>query len=88
MTKEENEKLDSSVIDSFASNMLPGCLSVVSEIPDAVYKACDLIVAISGRNGKPWRDKVLGEILQKVMWSFFCVKVCTAGGAVLSLFTI
>lgn len=64
--EEQEETLDSSVIDNFAANMLPGCLAVVSEIPEAVYKACDLIVAISGRNGKDWRDRVIGEILSKI----------------------
>ena len=64
--KEEEDTVDSSVIDEFATNMLPGCLNLVSEIPEAVYKACDLIVAISGRNGKEWRDSCVGDILSKV----------------------
>ena len=64
--KDQDETLDSSVIDNFAANMLPGCVSLVSDVPETVYKACDLIVAISARNGHEWRDRVLGDILNTV----------------------
>ena len=48
--------------------MLPGCVTLVSDVPETVYKACDLIVAISARNGREWRDRVLGEILETVRY--------------------
>ena len=62
----QDESLDSALIDNFAANMLPGCVNLVSDVPETVYKACDLIVAISARNGSEWRDRVLGEILNTV----------------------
>ena len=46
--------------------MLPGCVTLVSDFPETVYKACDLIVALSERNGCEWRDRVLTEILNTV----------------------
>ena len=63
----ENESLDSSFIDDFAANMLPGCVTLVSDVPETVCKTCDLIVAISIRNGPEWRDRVIGEILNTVL---------------------
>ena len=57
---------------------MPGCLALVSELPEAVYKACDLIVAVAGRNGKEWRDRVIGEILSKVITvQMYCTQPVT-----------
>ena len=69
----QGEALESSVIDNFAANMLPGCVNLVSDFPETVYKACDLIVALSERNGCEWRDRVLGEILNTVSE---CYQIC------------
>ena len=41
-------------------------LEVVPLIRDTVYRACDLLVALSKRNGPQWRDIAVRNVKEKV----------------------
>ena len=60
------EPLDKAVLDDFSSKLLPGCLDLTSSIAQSVYRVCDLIAALTKRNGETWRNKALVTIHDKV----------------------
>lgn len=64
---QEEEPLATIVIDHFTEHMLPGCLRLLDILPDTVYRACDLIVAVVVRNGEVWREKMLLQLLQEII---------------------
>ncbi|XP_025833004.1 E3 ubiquitin-protein ligase HUWE1-like [Agrilus planipennis] len=50
-------------INEFTSNALQNTLLLIEQIPEVVYKVCDLLVTIMKRNGPDFRDEVLDKIL-------------------------
>ncbi|XP_023243826.1 E3 ubiquitin-protein ligase HUWE1-like [Centruroides sculpturatus] len=64
---QEEEPLATIVIDHFTEHMLPGCLRLLDILPDTVYRACDLIVAVVVRNGEAWRERMLLQLLQEII---------------------
>lgn len=74
-TKKEEEKerkrksmepLDKALLDDFSDLLLPGCLTLASSVSESVYRVCDLISALTKRNGEKWRAKALGEVRHAV----------------------
>ncbi|XP_071960908.1 E3 ubiquitin-protein ligase HUWE1-like isoform X2 [Antedon mediterranea] len=71
--KEEKEKLreeepiDKTLLDGFVKQMLPGCLQLLDELPDTVYRICDLLVVAYHRDGAEWRDSMLKSFIQQVI---------------------
>lgn len=61
--KEEEEviPLSEEMIDNFTQDALQLCLELVEEIPECVFKVCDLLVTIMKRNGPEYRDRLLQE---------------------------
>ena len=58
--------IDESVLDSLSDKLLEGTLRVVSQVRDTVYSACDLITALSKRNGPQWREKAISRVKDEV----------------------
>lgn len=52
--------------DDFSNEALKTCLSLLDELPDAVYRVCDLLVMISKRNGDTWRDDMLNHLVDEI----------------------
>ncbi|PKK16583.1 hypothetical protein A306_00000469, partial [Columba livia] len=45
--------------------MLPGCSQLLDELPDTVYRVCDLIMTAVKRNGAAYRDSVLRQVVKQ-----------------------
>ncbi|XP_035169476.1 E3 ubiquitin-protein ligase HUWE1-like [Oxyura jamaicensis] len=46
--------------------MLPGCSQLLDELPDTVYRVCDLIMTAVKRNGAAYRDSILKQVVKQV----------------------
>jgi len=67
--QEEEEavhQLDKQILDKFASTMLPGLVKILDNVPDTVYRVCELIVVVAKKYGEGWRDKSLAFILEEI----------------------
>ena len=58
-------QLDKVILDKFANNMLPGLTKILDNVPDTVYRVCDLIVVVVKKYGDQWRDNALLYILNE-----------------------
>ncbi|XP_076876895.1 E3 ubiquitin-protein ligase HUWE1 [Brachyhypopomus gauderio] len=62
----EAEPLDSSELHAFTDTMLPGCFHLLDELPDTVYRLCDLLMTAIKRNGPEYRDLILHQVVNQV----------------------
>ncbi|KAG8002696.1 E3 ubiquitin-protein ligase HUWE1 [Nibea albiflora] len=46
--------------------MLPGCFHLLDELPDTVYRLCDLLMTAIKRSGPEYRDLILGQVVHQV----------------------
>ena len=51
------QQLDKAILDKFASSMLPGLMQILNNVPDTVYRVCELIVVVVRKYGEQWRDQ-------------------------------
>jgi uncharacterized protein YdaT len=59
-------QLDKQILDEFSANMLPGLFRILDNVPETVYRVCDLIVVVIRRYGDSWRDNCLNYILNEI----------------------
>ncbi|KAM9855812.1 E3 ubiquitin-protein ligase HUWE1 isoform 2-T2 [Aulostomus maculatus] len=62
----EAEPLDPQELHTFTDSMLPGCFHLLDELPDTVYRLCDLLMTAIKRSGPEYRDLILGQVVQQV----------------------
>ncbi|MCI4387240.1 hypothetical protein PGIGA_G00071810 [Pangasianodon gigas] len=62
----EAEPLDSAELHTFTDKMLPGCFHLLDELPDTVYRLCDLLMTAIKRNGPEYRDLILRQVVNQV----------------------
>uniref|UniRef100_A0A3P8ZUI9 E3 ubiquitin-protein ligase HUWE1 n=1 Tax=Esox lucius TaxID=8010 RepID=A0A3P8ZUI9_ESOLU len=62
----EAEPLDSTELHSFTDSMLPGCFHLLDELPDTVYRLCDLLMTAIKRSGPEYRDLILRQVVNQV----------------------
>ncbi|XP_071495531.1 E3 ubiquitin-protein ligase HUWE1-like [Diadema antillarum] len=62
----EEAPLDKAILNDFVDSMLPGCLKLLDDIPETVYRVCDLLVVANNRNGEEWRDKMLEMVISQI----------------------
>ena len=48
------------------SVVIPGLLSLLDLLPEAVHRVCDLINVITLRNGEKWRRNILNALTVEV----------------------
>lgn len=60
------EPLDPKELHAFTDSMLPGCFHLLDELPDTVYRLCDLLMTAIKRNGPEYRDLILGQVVHQV----------------------
>lgn len=53
------QQLDKTILDKFANTMLPGLMKILYNVPDTVYRVCELIVVVVRKYGETWRDNSL-----------------------------
>ncbi|GCB69809.1 hypothetical protein scyTo_0012493 [Scyliorhinus torazame] len=58
--------LEPDELNSFTEKMLPGCFHLLDELPDTVYRVCDLIMTAIKRNGADYRDLILTRVVEQV----------------------
>ena len=59
-------QLDKQILDKFANTMLPGLVKILDNVPDTVYRVCELIVVVVRKYGEAWRDNSLTFILDEI----------------------
>ncbi|XP_051961195.1 E3 ubiquitin-protein ligase HUWE1-like isoform X5 [Xyrauchen texanus] len=62
----EAEPLDTTELHTFTDSMLPGCFHLLDELPDTVYRLCDLLMTAIKRNGAEYRDLILRQVVNQV----------------------
>lgn len=62
----EAEPLDPKELHAFTDSMLPGCFHLLDELPDTVYRLCDLLMTAIKRSGPEYRDLILGQVVHQV----------------------
>nr|XP_029521090.1 E3 ubiquitin-protein ligase HUWE1-like isoform X16 [Oncorhynchus nerka] len=62
----EAEPLDSTELHAFTDSMLPGCFHLLDELPDTVYRLCDLLMTAIKRSGPEYRDLILRQVVNQV----------------------
>ncbi|XP_025908712.1 E3 ubiquitin-protein ligase HUWE1-like, partial [Nothoprocta perdicaria] len=60
------EPLEPAELLAFTDSMLPGCSQLLDELPDTVYRVCDLIMTAVKRNGAAYRDSILKQVVKQV----------------------
>lgn len=53
-------------LDNFCDNALEISLKLLDELPETVYRVCDLIVIILKRNGLKWSNTMLSVLLSEI----------------------
>ncbi|XP_063792485.1 E3 ubiquitin-protein ligase HUWE1 isoform X7 [Pseudophryne corroboree] len=63
---QDAEPLEQDELHGFTDSMLPGCFHLLDELPDTVYRVCDLIMTAIKRNGADYRDMILKQVVNQV----------------------
>uniref|UniRef100_A0A4W6F1Z1 HECT-type E3 ubiquitin transferase n=1 Tax=Lates calcarifer TaxID=8187 RepID=A0A4W6F1Z1_LATCA len=63
----EAEPLDPQELHAFTDSMLPGCFHLLDELPDTVYRLCDLLMTAIKRSGAEYRDLILGQVVHQYL---------------------
>ncbi|XP_072285907.1 E3 ubiquitin-protein ligase HUWE1 isoform X4 [Pyxicephalus adspersus] len=63
---QDAEPLEQDELHGFTDTMLPGCFHLLDELPDTVYRVCDLIMTAIKRNGADYRDMILKQVVNQV----------------------
>ncbi|XP_056394530.1 E3 ubiquitin-protein ligase HUWE1 isoform X2 [Hyla sarda] len=63
---QDAEPLEQEELHGFTDTMLPGCFHLLDELPDTVYRVCDLIMTAIKRNGADYRDMILKQVVNQV----------------------
>ncbi|XP_069785223.1 E3 ubiquitin-protein ligase HUWE1 isoform X3 [Narcine bancroftii] len=63
---QDAEPLEPPELNAFTEKMLPGCFHLLDELPDTVYRVCDLIMTAVKRNGADYRDLILKQVVEQV----------------------
>ncbi|XP_059588545.1 E3 ubiquitin-protein ligase HUWE1 isoform X3 [Alligator mississippiensis] len=63
---EAAEPLAPGELQAFTEHMLPGCAQLLDELPDTVYRVCDLLMTAVRRNGPAYRDSILRQVVKQV----------------------
>lgn len=67
---ESYEPLSKELMDSLTNSLLSGCLKLLDTLPQTVHRVCDILLAVSQRNGEDWTKKILQELIDQI---FECV---------------
>ena len=60
------EPIKKEEITKFTDEMIPGCLQLLDDDPETVYRISDLLIVTIRRNGLEWMTKMLKEIVQGI----------------------
>ncbi|XP_031225143.1 E3 ubiquitin-protein ligase HUWE1 isoform X10 [Mastomys coucha] len=63
---QDADPLEQDDLHTFTDTMLPGCFHLLDELPDTVYRVCDLIMTAIKRNGADYRDMILKQVVNQV----------------------
>lgn len=65
------QPLPKKTLDDFTQNLLKTCLNILDQLPETVYKICDLLITVTKRNGPIWRDEMLDTLCKEI---FQCIQ--------------
>ncbi|XP_056645575.1 E3 ubiquitin-protein ligase HUWE1 isoform X1 [Diorhabda sublineata] len=63
---EEQDQSFESMITEFTYHALDVCLKLLEVLPETVHKVCELLVTIMKRNGRAYRDSLLGTLILEI----------------------
>ena len=63
---QQEQPLAKKVLDDFTQNLLKTCLNILDQLPETVYKICDLLITVTKRNGPIWRDEMLDTLCKEI----------------------
>nr|CAB3254981.1 E3 ubiquitin-protein ligase HUWE1-like [Phallusia mammillata] len=66
LSQDDEEPMSSSDIDAFAESIFDGSMHLVNQLPDTVYRVCDVIVVLMKRAGKDWADGVFVKLVLQI----------------------
>ncbi|EGW02329.1 E3 ubiquitin-protein ligase HUWE1, partial [Cricetulus griseus] len=66
---QDADPLEQDELHTFTDTMLPGCFHLLDELPDTVYRVCDLIMTAIKRNGADYRDMILKQVVNQYLQS-------------------
>lgn len=64
---DSSQELTEEIIDDFTDDAISICINLLDELPDTVYRVCDLLIATIQRNGPIWRDYVLDILVEEIL---------------------
>lgn len=67
---DDYEPLSKELMDSLTNSLLSGCLKLLDTLPQTVHRVCDILLAVSQRNGEEWTKKMLQQLISEI---FSCV---------------
>ncbi|KAK4337307.1 hypothetical protein RND71_043593 [Anisodus tanguticus] len=67
---EDCEPLSTELMNSLTNNLLSGCLKLLDTLPQTVHRVCDILLAVSLRNGDQWTKKMLLQLIDEI---FVCI---------------
>ena len=53
-------------MDKFTATVLERCLPMLDQLPESVFRVCELLVAVGHRNGHPWMFRTLVILVSEV----------------------
>ena len=53
-------------LDEFGRGIMSGCEKILDAVPNTVHTVCDLLIAVSQRNGKEWRVDIMQKLVSQV----------------------
>lgn len=60
------EALKPEDIDSWTETILEKCIALLDDLPDTVFKICEVLVAVGHRRGKEWIESSLSILVKEV----------------------
>lgn len=63
-------QLSHDTMNGFTESALVQCLEVLENLPETVYRVCDLLMVICDRNGFSWCESMLETLCKDVSFAF------------------
>lgn len=53
-------------LNAFTNNILSGTLKLLDQMPETVYKCCELLIAVAKRNGDEWFVDMISQLIGQI----------------------
>lgn len=63
----KDDPMPRELMDNFTKDILTGCLQLLDTLPETVYRVCDLLIAVSSRNGDEWLCNIFRRLIDEIL---------------------